>query len=187
MASTELTKTPDAALPPGAANVEDDLRAFEAEERRSKLKLMAARITLAIVLLVVWEYGTDRWFDALWFSSPLRVARHFMRLGARRSASASCHHAARMFHWLHHRHPGGDFCRRAAGAIRFSRQGARPVHSGAQRHPAHRAGAAVHHLVRNRRAVEDRARRHAVVLFVLLRDALRVAQRRSSLYRRSRA
>jgi NitT/TauT family transport system permease protein len=78
MASTDLTKTPDAALPPGAANVEDDFRAFEAEERRSKLKLMAARITLAIVLLVVWEYGTDRWFDALWFSSPLRVARHFI-------------------------------------------------------------------------------------------------------------
>ncbi len=26
----------------------------------------------------MWEYGTDRWFDALWFSSPLRVARHFI-------------------------------------------------------------------------------------------------------------
>ena len=78
MASTDLTKTPDDVLPPGATNVEDDLEAFETEERRSKLKLMAARITLAIVLLALWEYGTDRWFDALWFSSPLRVARHFI-------------------------------------------------------------------------------------------------------------
>ena len=76
MASTDLTK--EAALPPGAANVEDDVKAFEAEERRGKLKLMAARIVLAVVLLAVWEYGTDRWFDALWFSSPLRVARHFV-------------------------------------------------------------------------------------------------------------
>ena len=36
MASTDLTKTPDTALPPGAANVEDDLQAFEAEERREQ-------------------------------------------------------------------------------------------------------------------------------------------------------
>jgi NitT/TauT family transport system permease protein len=78
MASTDLSKAPDAALPPGAANVEDDVAAFEAEERRSKIKLMVARVALAVVLLGVWEYGTDRWFDALWFSSPLRVARHFV-------------------------------------------------------------------------------------------------------------
>ena len=32
---------------------------------------------LPIALLSLWEYGTDRWFDALWFSSPLRVLRHF--------------------------------------------------------------------------------------------------------------
>jgi NitT/TauT family transport system permease protein len=76
MASRDVTK--GAALPPGAANVEDDIKAFEAEERRAKLKLMAARLVLAIVILAVWEYGTDRWFDALWFSSPLRVARHFL-------------------------------------------------------------------------------------------------------------
>ena len=63
-------------LPPGAANVEDDVRAWEAQERRDKWKLMTVRVVLAIVLLSVWEYGTDRWFDALWFSSPLRVARH---------------------------------------------------------------------------------------------------------------
>ena len=44
---------------------------------------MAARIMLAIVLLAVWEYGTDRWFDALWFSSPLRVAAAFRRFGCR--------------------------------------------------------------------------------------------------------
>jgi NitT/TauT family transport system permease protein len=75
MASSDLTE--EAALPPGAANVEDDIKAFEAEERRGKIKLMAARLVLAIVILAVWEYGTDRWFDALWFSSPLRVARHF--------------------------------------------------------------------------------------------------------------
>jgi NitT/TauT family transport system permease protein len=69
---------PNAALPPGAANVEDDVKAWEAVERRSKLRLMAVRLILAAVLLSVWEYGTDRWFDALWFSSPLRVARHFV-------------------------------------------------------------------------------------------------------------
>jgi len=74
MASSDLTR--ETPLPPGAANVEDDVKAFEAEERRGKIKLMAARIVLAIVILAVWEYGTDRWFDALWFSSPLRVARH---------------------------------------------------------------------------------------------------------------
>jgi hypothetical protein len=34
MASTDLTK--EAAIPPGAANVEDDVKAFEAEERRGK-------------------------------------------------------------------------------------------------------------------------------------------------------
>jgi len=69
---------PASALPPGAANVEDDLKAWAAEERRAKWKLMIVRVLLAIVLLTIWEYGTDRWFDALWFSSPLRIARHFM-------------------------------------------------------------------------------------------------------------
>ena len=76
MASTELNAAGDAALPPGAANVEDDIRAWEALERREKWKLMIVRVILAIVLLSIWEYGTDRWFDALWFSSPLRVLRH---------------------------------------------------------------------------------------------------------------
>ena len=76
MASTELNAAEHVALPPGAANVEDDVRAWEAHERREKWKLMTVRVILAIVLLSIWEYGTDRWFDALWFSSPLRVLRH---------------------------------------------------------------------------------------------------------------
>ena len=41
------------ALPPGAANVEDDIRAWEAEERRDKWQLMLVRIVLAVVLLSV--------------------------------------------------------------------------------------------------------------------------------------
>ena len=76
MASTDLNAAEAAALPPGAANVEDDIRAWEAQERREKWRLMFVRIILAMVLLSIWEYGTDRWFDALWFSSPLRVLRH---------------------------------------------------------------------------------------------------------------
>jgi hypothetical protein len=70
MASTDLTK--EAALPPGAANVEDDVKAFEAEERRGKLKLMAARIVLAAILLAVWEYGTDCW--SMRYGSRVRCA-----------------------------------------------------------------------------------------------------------------
>jgi NitT/TauT family transport system permease protein len=77
VATTDLNAAHSAALPPGAANVEDDIKAWEAQERREKWKLMAVRVVLAAVLLSVWEYGTDRWFDALWFSSPLRVAHHF--------------------------------------------------------------------------------------------------------------
>ncbi len=49
----------------------------------------------------MWEYGTDRWFDALWFSSPLRVARHFIVWVQDDLALASRHHAARMLHRLH--------------------------------------------------------------------------------------
>jgi NitT/TauT family transport system permease protein len=76
VAITELNAAGDTALPPGAANVEEDVRAWEAYERREKWKLMIVRTVLAVVLLSVWEYGTDHWFDALWFSSPLRVLRH---------------------------------------------------------------------------------------------------------------
>jgi len=75
VASTELNASERAALPPGAANVEDDVRAWEAHERREKWKLMIVRGVLAIVLLSIWEYGTDRCFDAVWFSSQLRVLR----------------------------------------------------------------------------------------------------------------
>jgi NitT/TauT family transport system permease protein len=76
VASTELNVGQDDALPPGAPNVEDDIRAWQAAERRQKIKLMAARIVLAVLLLTIWEYGTGRWFDAIWFSSPLRVLHH---------------------------------------------------------------------------------------------------------------
>ena len=64
-------------LPPGAANVEDDVKAWEAQERRDRVKLMLARLALAALILGVWEYGTGRWFDAFWFSSPSLIARHF--------------------------------------------------------------------------------------------------------------
>ncbi len=64
------------ALPPGAANVEDESAAWQAEERRHKWKVAIVRVVLAFAILSVWEYGTDRWFDAIWFSSPLRIASH---------------------------------------------------------------------------------------------------------------
>ncbi len=63
-------------LPPGAANVEDESAAWQAEERRRKWKVAIVRVVLAFAILSVWEYGTDRWFDAIWFSSPLRIAHH---------------------------------------------------------------------------------------------------------------
>ena len=71
MATAELN-----ALPPGAANVEDESAAWQAEERRHKWKVAIVRVVLAFAILSVWEYGTDRWFDAIWFSSPLRIAGH---------------------------------------------------------------------------------------------------------------
>lgn len=64
-------------LPPGASEVEDGIKEWEAQERRAKIRLMATRIGLAFFLLFLWEYGTDRWFDPFWFSSPLRIAAHF--------------------------------------------------------------------------------------------------------------
>ena len=66
------------ALPPGAANVEDEIRQWEAQERRAKLKLTVTRLGLAFLLLSIWEYGTGRWFDAFWFSSPLRIAKQLV-------------------------------------------------------------------------------------------------------------
>ena len=78
MASIEVNPPPLRSMPPGAANVEDDVRAWEVEERRARWKLMASRAALAVFLLSVWEYGTGRWFDAFWFSSPLRIADYFI-------------------------------------------------------------------------------------------------------------
>ena len=46
MAITELNATTPATLPPGAANVEDDIHAWEAAERREKWKLMIVRAIL---------------------------------------------------------------------------------------------------------------------------------------------
>jgi NitT/TauT family transport system permease protein len=77
VATADLNSTQSYALPPGAANVEDDVRAWEAQERRERWKVAIARVVLAAVLLSLWEYGTDRWFNALWFSSPLRIAKFF--------------------------------------------------------------------------------------------------------------
>jgi NitT/TauT family transport system permease protein len=82
MAGTQVDHSADTPpceeLPPGAANVEDDVEAWEAEERRGRIKLVACRIALASAILGLWEYGTGRWFDAFWFSSPLRIARQFI-------------------------------------------------------------------------------------------------------------
>jgi NitT/TauT family transport system permease protein len=65
-------------LPPGEANVEDEIRQWEAGERRSRWQLMLTRLVLAAALLGLWEYGTGRWFDPFWFSSPVRIAQHFV-------------------------------------------------------------------------------------------------------------
>ncbi len=46
---------------------------WEAGERAGRRRVALARAGFAIVLLAVWEYGTGRWFDAIWFSSPSRI------------------------------------------------------------------------------------------------------------------
>jgi NitT/TauT family transport system permease protein len=66
----------DRATPPGAANVEDELREWEAQERRAHRRVMLSRAALLVLILGVWEYGTGRWFDALWFSSPVLIVKH---------------------------------------------------------------------------------------------------------------
>src|SRR5690606_486475 len=73
-----MANVSDIPLPPGAANVEDEVRRWEAEERRARLRLMLARAGLAIALLALWEYGAGRWFDTFWFSSPLLITKHFV-------------------------------------------------------------------------------------------------------------
>ncbi len=73
-----MNLTVPSAMPPGEANVEDEVRQWEAEERRARWRLMLTRLVLAVALLGLWEYGTGRWFEPFWFSSPLRIARHFV-------------------------------------------------------------------------------------------------------------
>ena len=160
-------------LPPGAANVEDDVKAWEAQERRAKWKLMIVRVLLAIALLSLWEYGTDRWFDALWFSSPLRIAHHFVKWAQDDLFSHLVITLRETFIGYACGTLLGIATGTLAGALSVPRQGARSVHPGAQWHPAYRTRAIVHHLVRDRRALEDRARRAAGVLSLLLRDAVR--------------
>ena len=43
-------------------------------------RLNAYRLALAVVLLAVWEFATDRWIDPFWFSSPLRIAAHLAEI-----------------------------------------------------------------------------------------------------------
>jgi hypothetical protein len=175
MASTDLTK--EAALPPGAANVEDDVKAFEAEERRGKLKLMAARIVLAVVLLAVWEYGTDRWFDALWFSSPLRVARHFVIWVQDDLISHLLITLRECFIGYTVGTLAGIFTSALLARLTFS---ARCSTRSSWRSTASRASRwrRCSSFGSNRRAVKDRSRRHAVILPLLLCYAFRAAQRR---------
>lgn len=70
--------TAPSVLPPGEANVEDEVREWEAAERRARWRLMFTRLALAVALLGIWEYGTGRWFEPFWFSSPSRIAKHFI-------------------------------------------------------------------------------------------------------------
>ena len=46
MSTADVNATPGYALPPGAANVEDDVRAWEAHERRQKWKVVIVESSL---------------------------------------------------------------------------------------------------------------------------------------------
>lgn len=72
-----MTAIGESPLPPGASDVEDGVKEWEAQERRARFRLLVCRLGLAVALLALWEYGTGRWFDAFWFSSPSRIAVHF--------------------------------------------------------------------------------------------------------------
>jgi NitT/TauT family transport system permease protein len=37
------------------------------------LSLQVSRVVFALVVLGVWQYGADRWFDSFYFSAPLRI------------------------------------------------------------------------------------------------------------------
>lgn len=77
MANPEVTPG-RVSLPPGAMNVEDDVREWEAQERAARRQVLLCRVALAVLLLGLWEYGTGRWFDAIWFSSPLLIVQHLI-------------------------------------------------------------------------------------------------------------
>jgi NitT/TauT family transport system permease protein len=62
--------TSSARVPPGASNVEDQCIDYEARQRQRSIVLNVCRLGLLALLLAFWEYGTGRWFDAVWFSSP---------------------------------------------------------------------------------------------------------------------
>lgn len=72
-----MVATSNNPLPPGASEVEDGVKEWEAQERRARIRLLSYRLGLALILLSLWEYGTGRWFDAFWFSSPSRIVVHF--------------------------------------------------------------------------------------------------------------
>ena len=49
---------------------------YVAAQRADARRLTLCRAALAVAILGLWEYGTGRWFDAFWFSSPLLILRH---------------------------------------------------------------------------------------------------------------
>ena len=72
-----MAATGERLLPPGSSEIENDVKEWEAQERRGRIRLLVCRLGLAVALVALWEYGTGRWFDAFWFSSPFRIAVHF--------------------------------------------------------------------------------------------------------------
>ena len=43
-------------------------------------RLNLYRVLLAVAVLAVWEFATDRWVDPFWFSSPLRIGAHLVEM-----------------------------------------------------------------------------------------------------------
>jgi len=52
------------------------------------LSLQVSRAVFALVVLGVWQYGADRWFDSFYFSTPLRI---FAQVGKELIAPAFYH------------------------------------------------------------------------------------------------
>ncbi|WP_170984740.1 ABC transporter permease [Roseomonas sp. AR75] len=75
-AGTAVVAPGGAAIPPGASATEDGVREWEAAQRRHRNRIALSRLALAVVLIGLWEFGTGRWWDAFWFSSPSRIAAH---------------------------------------------------------------------------------------------------------------